>query len=105
MEVREWPISDVRPYEGNPRTIPSEAVDRVAASIREFGFRQPIVVDADGVIIAGHTRLKAAQKLGLEKVPVVVAEECTPRRMTETLHLLDADYVELARYGHFRRAI
>lgn len=81
MEVREWPISDVRPYEGNPRTIPSEAVDRVAASIREFGFRQPIVVDADGVIIAGHTRLKAAQKLGLEKVPVVVAADLPPEKV------------------------
>ena len=81
MEVREWPISDVRPYEDNPRKIPSEAVDRVAASIREFGFRQPIVVDADGVIIAGHTRLKAAQKLGLEKVPVVVAADLPPEKV------------------------
>ena len=74
MKVVEWEIGRVRPYEKNPRIIPEEAVERVAASIREFGFQQPIVVDKDGVIIVGHTRLKAAEKLGLEKVPVVVAD-------------------------------
>lgn len=80
MEVREWPISDVRPYKDNPRKIPKEAVERVAASIREFGFQQPIVVDVDGVVIAGHTRLKAAESLGLEEVPVVVAEGLSPEK-------------------------
>lgn len=74
MKVVEWEIGRVRPYEKNPRIIPEEAVERVAASIREFGFQQPIVVDKDGVIIVGHTRLKAAEKLGLEKVPVVVLD-------------------------------
>lgn len=81
MEVREWPISDVRPYKDNPRKIPREAVERVAASIREFGFQQPIVVDVYGVVIAGHTRLKAAQKLGLDKVPVVVAADLPPEKV------------------------
>src|ERR1700752_792927 len=65
-------LSEINPYPGNPR-INDQAVDAVAASIREFGFRQPIVVDEAGVIIAGHTRYKAALKLGLEKVPVHVA--------------------------------
>ena len=74
MKVIEREIGLVKPYEKNPRIIPEEAVERVAASIREFGFQQPIVVDKDGVIIVGHTRLKAAEKLGLEKVPVVVAD-------------------------------
>ena len=74
MKVVEWEIGRVRPYEKNPRIIPEEAVERVAASIHEFGFQQPIVVDKDGVIIVGHTRLKAAEKLGLKKVPVVVAD-------------------------------
>lgn len=74
MKVVEWEIGRVKPYEKNPRIIPEEAVERVAASIREFGFQQPIVVDKDGVIIVGHTRFKAAEKLGLEKVPVVVAD-------------------------------
>lgn len=74
MKVVEWEIGRVKPYEKNPRIIPEEAVERVAASIREFGFQQPIVVDKDGVIIVGHTRLKAAENLGLKKVPVVVAD-------------------------------
>lgn len=77
QRIQEWPIGDVRPYENNPRKIPQKAVDAVAASIREFGFKQPIVVDRDGVIIAGHTRLLASQKLGLEKVPVIVASDLT----------------------------
>ena len=72
MKVIKRNIADIRPYENNPR-LNDNAVDAVAASIREFGFRQPIVVDADGVVIVGHTRLKAAQRLGLEKVPVHVA--------------------------------
>jgi len=73
-------IDDVKPYEKNPRQNDG-AVDAVAASIREFGFRQPIVVDADGVIICGHTRFKAAQRLGLAKVPVHVATDLTPEQI------------------------
>lgn len=68
---------DLKPYEGNPR-INDQAVEAVANSIREFGFRQSIVADADGVIICGHTRWKAALKLGLVKVPVHVVNEPTP---------------------------
>lgn len=74
LKVEQWPISKAKPYDRNPRAIPDKAIDKVAASIREFGFQQPIVVDKNGVVIAGHTRLKAAQKLGLDKVPVVVAD-------------------------------
>jgi len=73
-------INDINPYERNPR-INDGAVDAVAESLRQFGFRQPIVVDADGVIIAGHTRWKAAQKLGLAKVPVHVATDLTPEQV------------------------
>ena len=62
MKVEMWAIDQVKPYENNPR-INDGAVDAVAASIREFGFRVPIVVDRDGVIVAGHTRLKAAEKV------------------------------------------
>lgn len=64
-------LSEIKPYERNPRIIPQAAVDAVAKSIQAFGFRQPIVVDGNGVILAGHTRYKAAQQLGLEEVPVV----------------------------------
>lgn len=77
QKIQEWPIENVRPYENNPRKIPQKAVDAVAASIKEFGFKQPIVVDKAGVIIVGHTRLKAAEKLGLAKVPVIVASDLT----------------------------
>jgi DNA modification methylase len=72
MKVEQWQLSQLRPYEQNPRNN-DDAVDTVAASIREFGFRQPIVVDENGVIIVGHTRFKAAQKLRLTEVPVHVA--------------------------------
>src|SRR6202030_584969 len=77
MQVELRPISSIRPYESNPR-INDAAVDAVAASIKEFGFRQPIVVDEQSIIIVGHTRYKAALKLGLETVPVHVAVGLTP---------------------------
>ena len=72
MHVEMRPIASIKPYENNPRENDA-GVDAVAASIRAFGFRQPIVVDEDGVIIVGHTRCKAALKLDLEEVPVHVA--------------------------------
>jgi DNA modification methylase len=69
-------VESIRPYEGNPRKN-DPAVDAVAASIKEFGFRQPIVTDDRGVIVVGHTRYKAALKLGLSEVPVHVADGLT----------------------------
>ncbi len=80
MKIELRKLSDIKPYEKNPR-LNDDAVDAVAASIREFGFRQPIVVDVEGVIICGHTRYKAAQKLGLEKMPVHVAKDLTPEQI------------------------
>lgn len=80
MQVELWPLSRVKPYDKNPR-LNDDAVDAVALSILEFGFRQAIVVDADDTIICGHTRYKAAQKLGLEKVPVHVATDLTPEQV------------------------
>jgi DNA modification methylase len=77
MQIELWPIERVIPYHRNPR-VNDAAIDAVAASLREFGWRQPIVVDKDGVIIVGHTRWKAAQKLGLAQVPVHVATDLTP---------------------------
>jgi DNA modification methylase len=77
MLVEERPIDTIRPYENNPRHNDA-GVDAVAASIRAFGFRQPIVVDEEGVIIVGHTRYKAALKLGLATVPVHVAVGLSP---------------------------
>lgn len=80
MEVKLWKIRDVKPYEKNPRRNDS-AVDAVAASIQEFGWKQPIVVDKDGIIIAGHTRYKAAKKLRMKDVPVVVADDLTEEQV------------------------
>jgi DNA modification methylase len=80
MDIEERPITTIRPYEQNPRHN-DEAVAAVAASIREFGFRQPLVVDEDGVLIVGHTRYKAALKLGLQTVPVHVARGLTPAQI------------------------
>ena len=77
MHVEMRPLAAIRPYPGNPRHNDA-AVDAVAASIREFGFRQPIVVDERDVIVVGHTRYKAAHKLGLAEVPVHVAVGLTP---------------------------
>lgn len=73
MEVQLWDIDKPVPYINNARKISQEAVDKVAASIKEFGWQQPIVVDKTNTIIVGHTRLKAARKLGLKDVPVQVA--------------------------------
>jgi len=94
MKIEQWDIGRVTPYERNPRRN-DDAVEAVAASIREFGFRQPIVVDADGVVIAGHTRLKAAQHLGLAKVPVHVARDLTPEQV-RALRIADNKTGELA---------
>ncbi len=73
LPIEWWPTSKPVPYEANPRVISEAAVEKVALSIGEYGWRQPIVVDEAGVVIAGHTRLRAAQKLGRETVPVHVA--------------------------------
>ncbi len=70
------PWKDIKPYDKNPRKN-GDAVDAVANSIREFGFRQPIVVDRNHVIIAGHTRWKASARLKLKEVPVLIAEDLT----------------------------
>lgn len=70
----EWSLDRIRPYVNNPR-INDNAVDAVIHSIEKFGWRQPIVVDAEGTIIVGHTRYKAAKKLGLAEVPVHIATD------------------------------
>src|SRR5271170_527758 len=81
LRVCMWPIDRPIPYARNSRKIPQRAIDKVAASINEFGWRVPIVVDKDDVIICGHTRLLAAKKLGLDQVPVHVADNLTPAQV------------------------
>lgn len=80
MQVQSMKISEVKPYDKNPRKN-DDGVEAVANSIKEFGWQQPIVVDKDNVIIVGHTRYKAAKKLGMDKVPVVVADSLSPEQV------------------------
>lgn len=94
MNIIEMNIDNLMPYENNPRKNDG-AVDAVAASIKEFGFKVPIVVDKDNEIIAGHTRLKAAKKLELKTVPVVVADDLTPEQV-KAFRLADNKTAELA---------
>lgn len=80
LNVKEISIDLISEYENNPR-FNDEAVGKVAESIKEFGFKVPIIIDKDNVIIAGHTRYKAAKELGIEKVPCIVASDLTPEQV------------------------
>ena len=81
LSVEWWPTERPIPYARNPRIAPEAAIAKVAASLAEYGWRQPIVVDAQDVIIAGHTRLLAARRLSLARVPVHVATDLTPQQV------------------------
>lgn len=96
MEVKSLKLNEINPYENNAR-FNDEAVEYVTNSIREFGFQQPIVVDKDMVIIAGHTRYKAAKKLGLKTVPVVVADELSDDKV-KAYRLADNKTGEMAQW-------
>lgn len=94
MQIEWRSLSDVTPYPGNPRKN-DRAVDAVAASLQQFGFRQPIVVDANGVIVCGHVRYKAAVKLGLDRIPVHVARDLTAEQI-RAYRLADNQTADLA---------
>lgn len=94
MNVQMKRLDEIRPYKNNPRKN-DQAVDAVAESIREFGFRQPIVIDKNGVIIAGHTRYKAAKSLGLTEVPCEIASDLTDEQ-AKAYRLADNKSGELA---------
>lgn len=80
MQIEYIDIGDITPYPNNPRKN-DDAVEVVAKSIQEFGFKVPIVVDADNTIITGHTRYKAADKLGMETIPIIRADDLTPEQV------------------------
>ena len=94
MQVEEIEIGKVKPYEKNPRKNDG-AVNDVAESIKQFGFQQPLVIDKNGVIVVGHTRYKAAKKLGLKTVPCVRADELTEEQV-KAYRILDNKLNELA---------
>jgi ParB-like chromosome segregation protein Spo0J len=81
VHIELWPIDRPKPYPKNARKWNAAAVAKVAASIREYGFRQPIVVDVHEVIVIGHLRREAAKSLGLKEVPVHVARDLTPTQI------------------------
>lgn len=78
QRIEQWPISKLLPYARNARTHSDSQVAQIAASIAQFGFTNPVLAGSDGVIVAGHGRLAAAQRLGMETVPVVVLDHLTP---------------------------
>ena len=90
-------VSELVPYEKNPRKISEEAINAVAESIKEFGFKNPILIDKNNVIIAGHTRRLASLKLGLEEVPCVVVDDLSPQQI-KALRLADNKTNELAEW-------
>lgn len=95
IEIVSKALSELIPYEKNPRKISDEAINAVAESIQEFGFKNPILIDKNNVIIAGHTRRLASLKLGLERVPCVVVDDLTPQQIKD-LRLADNKTNELA---------
>lgn len=97
MTVELWPIERVKPYPKNARKIPERAIESVARSLKEFGWQQPIVVDTEGVIVVGHTRYKAAQRLGMTEVPVHVAAGLSPAQI-KAYRLMDNRSHEEARW-------
>ena len=103
MEIIIKKVSELIPYINNPRNN-DNAVDAVASSIKNFGFKVPIVVDSNNEIINGHTRLKAAQKLGLETVPVIVADDLTPEQV-KAFRLADNKVGEIATWDKESLAI
>ena len=80
MKIEYMDIDTLIPYENNPRNN-DEAVKYVANSIKEFGFKNPIIIDKDNVVVAGHTRLKAAKNLGIKKIPVIRADDLTQEQI------------------------
>jgi ParB family chromosome partitioning protein len=89
-------LNDMKPYDKNPRKNDG-AVDVVANSIKEFGFKVPIIVDRNNIIVAGHTRYKAAKKLGLKEVPVIIADDLTDEQI-KAFRLADNKVSEIAEW-------
>ena len=102
MQVVYRPIDSIQPYKNNPRHNDG-AVDKVRRSIEAYGFRVPILIDAGGTVIAGHTRLKAAEQLGLKKVPCIVADDMTDEQ-AKAYRLVDNKTAEFASWDEVKLA-
>lgn len=80
LEIKYIPIDDIKPYKNNPR-LNEEAIPYVMNSIKEFGFKNPIILDKNNVIVAGHTRLESAKRLDMKEVPVIYADDLTEEQI------------------------
>ena len=98
MNIKNILIKELCEYENNPRRISERAIDAVAASIKNFGFKVPVIIDKDNVIVCGHTRVKAAIKLGLKEVPCIVADDLTPEQI-KAFRLADNKTSELSSWA------
>lgn len=96
MQITNVNIKDIKPYENNPR-FNDNAVDYVANSIKEFGFKVPVVLDKNNVIITGHTRVKACKKLGIEEIPCIYADDLTEEQV-KAFRLVDNKTGEFAEW-------
>lgn len=96
MQIELWPIEKLIPYDNNPRKNDG-AVKAVAKSIKDYGFKNPIIVDEKGVILAGHTRKLAAEQLKLKQVPVIVASDLTPEQARQ-FRLIDNSTASIAEW-------
>lgn len=98
MKIIELPVNELKPYKKNVRHN-ENAVPKVAESIKQFGFKNPIIVDKNKVIIAGHSRLEGAKLLGLKKVPCIIAEDLTPQQV-KAFRLVDNRTSEFASWNY-----
>lgn len=94
MNIEYLNLNEIKPYENNPRHN-EEAVKYVANSIKEFGFKVPIIIDQNNIIVAGHTRLKAAEKLNIEKVPCIRASDLSEKQI-KAFRLADNKVAEMS---------
>ena len=101
MQIIKKNVNELMPYENNPRHN-DDAVEYVANSIEQFGFKVPIIIDKDNVIVAGHTRLKAAKKLGMEYVPCILADDLSDEQV-RAFRLADNKVGELAGWDFTKR--
>ena len=100
MEIINKKIDELIPYENNPRKN-DDAVEYVAKSIKEFGFKVPLVIDENNIIVTGHTRLKAAKELGLVEVPCIIANDLTPEQI-KAFRLVDNRVSEFSSFDYLK---
>ena len=98
INIVEKPIKELIPYQNNPRKN-DKAADKVAASIKEFGFKVPLVIDRNGVVVTGHTRLKAAKQLGIKTVPCIIADDLDENQI-KAFRLADNKVAEAAKWDY-----